>query len=819
MKSNQEKFVPRKLVVAVQLAMTALVAPAAYADVAVEEFTTPEQTAQVGAIYTSRDSYKFGEYNGLPDRGYRADLNFSLVGKGKDDNSLLYWKAEGSNLGLDTRRLEVEGGQQGKFNVKAFYDELTHQISDSYQTIFLGTGSTALTLPSSYPAIASRLSNATDSTASGKTTYNSLANWANIQSPNAAAVNSTTGTIVNNQTGPAYVIPALMHNFNVATKRSTLGGEFSVEIAPGWDARFGVREEHKDGSKLTGFAFASASTAAMLVEPVQYRTNTYEGTVNYKSEKATASVTYSYSTFRNAASSWTAATPFATGSVLNNQALLAGPPANEMQQLTAKGTYRIDPKNRFSYELSAASMTQNAMFNYQSGTGWSVPVSSAGAKVNTESMVLRLNSRPTSNLVLNGSWKYDNRDNQTPVRTYRVAFADSATAPTASGDITNDPINTRKNLVNLDGEYTVSRGHTVKASYGYEKIDRGSDGNGAAPSRTTTVNGSTANSNDFTLPVHVTKENTFGLEYRNTALENITGRLAYSWSERRAKDYSSPSFAATTNNLQPLTNAYYAGFRDYFVADRNRDRARVNVNWQANDQWSFGMTAEYNRDDYANAALTSSKTSSVTLDANFTPSENLTLSPYYTYEDRKSSLTGVYIIGSTANANVSRNNTVTSYTGCTATTQCILANWTWGLDQADKVHTLGLSGKFKGAMGGKLELKGDILYIQSNTPVTAKGGGTLTSDGATTPTYLWLAPASFPDITSRTVQVKLQGDYKVNKTSTVRVAYQYTKLVSSDWQYDAYTNPVAMQTYIGTGMTSSNYTVNAVGVSYVHKFQ
>jgi hypothetical protein len=48
----------------------------------------------------------------------------------------------------------------------------------------------------------------------------------------------------------------------------------------------------------------------------------------------------------------------------------------------------------------------------------------------------------------------------------------------------------------------------------------------------------------------------------------------------------------------------------------------------------------------------------------------------------------------------------------------------------------------------------------------------------------------------------------------------YRRLKSSDWQYDAYSgNAVAIPTFIGTGMTSANYNVNALGVAYVYSFR
>ena len=802
MKRNQANFVQKRLVIAIQAALLGI-SFASFAmaeeDPAVTELTKPKQEIQVGGIYVNKGSYKFGEYNGLYDNGLYADLGFNMGWRGNEE-STLYWQAEGTNLGLENRRLEVVGGNQGVYKLTFVYDELPHRISDSYQTIFNGAGTTALTLPSAYPAIGTRLS----STSSDP---NALANWANIQAPNA--VSGTPGG------GPGYLIPALMHDQDIGFKRKKIEGGVSFILAPGWEAKVTVRDERKDGTKLTGYAFASASTATMLVEPISYRTTDLSGSIGYADSTVNFNAAYLYSAFRNDINGWTAQTPFASGAVINNQGMFSSAPDNQMQQMRVSGGYRFTPTTRIAFEGVNSRMSQNDSFNYQSNAGWSVPGNSAGAKVANDTYFLKLTSRPISALNLSASYKYDHRDNQTPVRTYNVAFADSTGG--ASG-ITNDPINWTKGLLALDAEYTITRGQALKAGYQQETIKRTSDGSGFAPSRTL----GTANTNDFTLPTHQTAEDTWSLEYRNSIVTDLTGRLSYARSQRTAKDYSTPTLPATSNDATILTNSYYLRFRDFFVADRNRDKVRGALNYQISDQWGVGFTADYNRDQYDDAALQSSKSQIYNVDVSYTPSEKLGLNLFYSYEDRETQLAGKYIVSSTTAGTTLNSVAATNVLGgaCTvANHPCILANWDWSINQADKVHTIGLNGKYKGLFTSKLDVKGEILYIFSRTPVSAGGGGSVVSDGAVAPNYVSFAPASYADITSKTIQFRLNGDYKLDKAQSIRANYIYQYLNSSDWQYDAYTNPIAMQAYIGTGMTAPRHTINAVGVSYVYNFQ
>jgi MtrB/PioB family decaheme-associated outer membrane protein len=803
-KSQGYPFQRKVLAVAVQAAVLAIIAaPAANAtdvDPLVQELTSIDRSVEVGIINTSKDSFKFGEYNGLQDKGAHAALGFKLGGKGNDENSALRWTAEGTDLGLDTRRFEVQGGQQGLFNLNFLYDELPHQITDTYKTIFNGAGSNALTLPAAYPAIGTRISSTTSDA-------NALANWANIQSPYA-----TTGAI---GTGPGYLIPSLMHPVDISTKRTKIEGGGSYIFMPGWEVKFSAQEEKKDGAKLTGFAFASASTAAMLVEPIGYKTNNFNLSLSYKGDKSNFDLTYLYSTFSNDFTSWTAQTPFATGSVLNNQGLFSSAPENQMHQLKLAGGYRFDPKTRLSYSLGTSRMTQDSAFNCQTGaTGcvsgvnsWTIPVSSPNAKVVNDTAFIKLSSREFKNLALNASYKYDNRDNQTPVNTFRVTFADATGA--ASSTIANDPINIKRQLISLDAEYAISRGQALKASYDQEQIERTNDGSGISPSKTA----ATAGTIDFTLPVHNNKEDTLGLEYRNSLIEDLTTRLAYSYSQRRAQDYQTPSLTDTTN-VNTITNAYYRNFRTFFVADRNRDKLRASANYQISNAWGVGFSADYNNDSYNDAALKESTSTILNFDLTFTPNEDLSFNPFYTYEDRKSKLTGIYVGSSTTN-NTTLNGGAALV--CSAVAPCILENGSWALTQADRVDTLGLAVKYRATP--KLDLKGDLLYIRARTPISASGSGSVISNGATVPNYVSVPATDYPEIYSKTIQLRVAGLYKLDKQQSVRVMYMYQKLSSSDWQYDAYINPVAMQSFIGTGMTSPNFTENAVGVSYLYSFK
>ncbi len=68
-------------------------------------------SVDVGAGSVSDKSAKFGDYTGLNKKGGYFIGGASASYRGKDAD---YWRFDASNLGLDSRSVDAEGGQQGK---------------------------------------------------------------------------------------------------------------------------------------------------------------------------------------------------------------------------------------------------------------------------------------------------------------------------------------------------------------------------------------------------------------------------------------------------------------------------------------------------------------------------------------------------------------------------------------------------------------------------------------------------------------------------------------------------------------------------------
>src|SRR5581483_2698987 len=217
MKMRQARFAERAAALAVRGALVAMATiPAAYGaepmDPAVTALVRPTSTVELGVGYVTQDSFKFGEYNGLEDKGLFAIGNFDLRGGAPYDSPGTFrWRAFGTNVGLENRTLGGEIANQGTYRFRYTYDELRRNQYDNYQTFYRGAGGTTLDIPAfaDIPA-AQRISNT--ATAAGATT-------GGVPTPACA--------------GPGYRIPAAMQDFDVSTKRNKHDFDYTQELGYG----------------------------------------------------------------------------------------------------------------------------------------------------------------------------------------------------------------------------------------------------------------------------------------------------------------------------------------------------------------------------------------------------------------------------------------------------------------------------------------------------------------------------------------------------------------------------------------------------------
>jgi MtrB/PioB family decaheme-associated outer membrane protein len=890
MKTKQERFAIRASVAAVQAALVAVAAmaaaQAAESNDAARQLTQPTNQVEAGVGYVSQDSFKFGEYNGLFNKGFYGIFNFDVRGGGTyDSNDPTRWRITGTDLGLDTRDVSAEFGQQGKFKINFGYDELRRNRSDTYQTPYQGAGSDTLTLPSNWvkPFVPQVNGSNINFRSLSPTTGLASSNVGGVVTPPTAAQQAIVNNIIAND------VPAF-HDVDLDTKRTTYDGGFLYNIDPHWDFKVSAQHQKKEGLMPLGAVSSQVSEfATILPYPIDQSTDQYNASLTYTDQKAFLQFAYYGSIFKNDISSVT----WQDANDPTKTATISAAPSNDFHQFLLTGGYNFSPTTKLVMNASYARNTQNDAFvtagqNNQFPLG--LPASSLNGLVVSTAFNAKFTTKPIKGMNLIAGYKYDDRDNRTSVNTYVFQDANEARAAAASpfnaalglapntlgsniNIYANRPYSKKINQFNLDADYAVAKGQTILAGYEYQQIDRKCDG-------------SWINCADAPR----TRENTLKAEWRANMIENVSSRLAYAYSERRV-NYDENAFlalvpmanfvpagGATISALQylqqtgltgfgpvagfpstPLTGnaaifspnnnilpqALYGsrnnineevGMRRFNMADRNRNKLRASINWDATDRLSLQGSLDYNKDDYDNSVygLKNAKTSAVNLEASFAVSEDFSAQAFYTYEDIQSQSAGISY-GSNSNAAFvgQAGNSIVSG-GCFSTVLDKNENakidpcLNWGTDMRDKVDTFGAAFKYRNLMGGRLDLAGELLYTHARTDIGVAGGSYANNPfalaspapalGAGVPAVFFIPAANMPTATNKTIEVHLGGQYAIDKASAVRVLYWYQHLKSNDYIYDGMQFGT-LTNVMPTNEQPFNYNVHVVGITYVYRWQ
>jgi len=578
MNNYLDSFSLKLSIIALRAALLSMaVVSVAYAGEAADEASAAElvkpiSQIEIGGIYINNKNWKYGEYNGLDDSGGYGIANIDLRGGGAyDSDSTTRWSIKGNDLGLDTRKISAEYGQQGKFRINLGFDQFMKNGNGDYQTPFVTNGTNNFVLPSGWIKPVQGNTNPNVAGYSYPTTYNTraistgfvnndyiyrwdcatntLAGCAGAQQaylPSAAQ----TATMLNT----AATDTALFRNVKIDTERRKwdVGGSYTID--PQLEFTTSITHEDKVGTRLQTFV-PNGETVMVLPDEMDQTHDQYTAALNYTGDNSFFKTAYYGSVFKQKNPIVSFVNP--SGSGINGQD--NNPPSNQLHEIRITGGYNYNPTTKLVGEVSYGRNTQNETFLASSLTGpLALPSATANAEVINTSAFLKLTAKPVKDLNLAAAYKYDNRDNQTPVRTFYVMDLDSTKAvgsdtymsnkffnyPLGFLGATNDTFTTgstgvnmlnnrafskRSQRVNLDADYLIAQGNAVKLGYDYENIYR--------------------HCNDSWIAcVDVAKnyENTGRVEYRNTMKENLTGKISYAYSRRTGSDYNSEAFLALT---------------------------------------------------------------------------------------------------------------------------------------------------------------------------------------------------------------------------------------------------------------------------------
>ena len=378
---------------------------------------------EIGAAYVSDDSFKFGEYTGLVDKGAYFIGNADARYRGEDAG---YMDLLIRDLGLEMRSIGIEGGRQGKYKLFLRYDEIPHYISDSAVTPYLGSGSDSLTLPLGWDR---------QPTTAGMTDLNSS-----------------------------------LRQVDLKTKRKRV--DVGMAYSPSkWEYKVKYRHEVKDGQIATAGAFFF--DAAQLIKPVDYVTDQVDASVFYNSEKVRTSLAYYGSFFKNNNDSLTWDNAYTSGFGADS-GQLAQEPDNQFNQFILSGGFHMGDATLASAEVAMGRMEQNDSFlPYTTNTGLAgvnpLPSNSLNGVVDTLTANLNLVSQISEKWRLNAAYTYNDRDNKTPQLTFDSWVS---TDIAVSGSRTTLPYSFTENDFKISADYRVVRSTKLAIGYDYDTMER-----------------------------------------------------------------------------------------------------------------------------------------------------------------------------------------------------------------------------------------------------------------------------------------------------------------------------------------------------------
>lgn len=803
MKTNNEKMRVSLLALAVQgalLAMFAMPQVANAADAVEDEVATlkrPENYVEVGVGNVPQKSAKFGEYNGLNKSGASAIANFNIMGGDAynpfDSAGTMRWDINGSDLGTTSRALSGSVSDQGKWNLSIGYDELRHNISDTYQTPYVGAmGGNSFVLPAGF------------------------------------------GPVTNTITGLTAPKLAAFNQIDISTTRKNGNVNAGLVLNDQWNVKFDYNRLNQSGAKLLGVGsmakttgspnFATLTTITgqtvlVLPNPTNYKTDTFNLALNWLGDQSHVTASYFGSFFRNANDRLDFET-FA-GPTTSVMQTMSTAPNNDFHQLNLSGGHAFTSTTKLTGGLSYAKNSQNDAYVYDGySMGVLPPVASLNGDVRTTHADLKLVDHSINALSLSGSVKFDERNNRTSSNFYTGNALNGN--PVDQGVFPNTPASNSKTQWELAGDYRIDKDQLLKLAYNRENVKRWCGQYAASAGVAPGAFGYYPAGTNCVVAV-ASKDDKLSASYKLKATEDVNLNIGYSYSVRQTtSDPNAITARISTNGnaLNAAGNAFvsplikganagdYRGFFPFFTASRKQQMLKSGVNWQANEQLAFGLGGKFTDDKYdSQYGVTAGNSWSVNLDADYIYNENGSISAYLTQEHKQRAMTDLQRSpGAAAGA-------------ASATAIAIPSGATWSDTQKDDDTTIGLGLKQGGFMGAKLDLAGDLTFTQGRTGyTTVLNYVTTTTGGLTCAAPQILSCGSLPTIKNDVIQLKLNGNYTVDKSSRIAIGYLFQQLKSTDYYYNGLQTGMTSNTMLPTNQQSPTYKVQSVAASYSYLF-
>lgn len=376
----------------------------------------------VGPGYVSADNGDFRNFGGLEEEGVFVGLEGDLWYRGSDGRYVLVY---GERLGLDSRLLSAEGGQQGRYRLNLEWREIPWVGPQGGQSVFEGAGTTNQTLP---------------------------AGW--ISPGNTADM--------------SLLLPNLQA-IDLGHQRETVRLGAAVASPSPWRYRVDVERTERKGNFSLGASFLFTGTE--LVVPMDEETTLIEAAVGYVRDRWQLEAAYQVSLFENGVTAvrWENPFPAVRG---GDRGEIGLAPDNAFHQFVMTGFWSPGRSFNLSGQVAVGRATQDEVFlaptlnpNLQVPP---LPATSLDGEINTRIANLRMNGHFTNRLRGRLVLRYDERDNATD----QYLIPNVVTDTFVVGAFFNKPYSYKRRSAEAGLDYRFSREVTLSASARRQVTDR-----------------------------------------------------------------------------------------------------------------------------------------------------------------------------------------------------------------------------------------------------------------------------------------------------------------------------------------------------------
>lgn len=545
-----------------------------------------------------------------------------------------------------------------------------------------------------------------------------------------------------------------LRDINIETNRYKTRLELARSFSKELEFKMLLQHENKQGERLFGKRLAGNLTR-FAIDPVDYQMRMVDMVVNYTGEKFQLSGGYNGSFFSNKFKSLD----------FNDGDQVGLPPDNSAHQFSLLGAYQFTPSTRAKLKLSHTRAIQDDVFmdvgvNNISGRD------DLGGRVDTTLVDLGLTMRPLQKLNVSANLRYEDRNDRTTVAQYIT--------PNASTDGFNEPRSLTVETGRVEATYQLPQGFSLNGGLEAERKDRTMAGVRVVGYRSRV------------------EEVTARLGLRRAIADTLSGALGVEHSNRTGSDFR--TLRVWNAGAGTFGADYVAGglLQPVYMADRERDKAKLALDWMPTDALSFQFNAEKTWDDYeagrqepADVGVRDGDSWLLNVDATYVVNDNWKLSAW-------------------ASRNVTNLDQATCRDGADAgftvgsVAECVANLWSASLSSRSDAVGFGA----RGTIRSKLKIGADLTYVRDHNEYDQEGIGASST------------AADLPDITSYLTTLKLFANYPVGKESSVQLDYTLDHRTTDDWTWTDWT-----YTDGTTIAQDPNETTHFLGVSFRYGFR